>query len=312
MNDNGPSSSSNSASSDGESSSSFLEWLKRLFSTRNGDASLRESLEEVIGEHDSTLEGADAEQRALLLNTLAFAEKRIDDIMVPRADIEAVEMTTALPDLVQTFCHAAVSRMPVYRGKLDDVVAMVHIKDVFRAMAGCELPDSVGPAKSDITLEDIKRPILFVPPSMRLPDLLLKMRATRIHIAVVVDEYGGTDGLVTIEDLVEQIVGDIEDEHDLDEDDEFRAMDDNLFEAGARLEIVEVEEHLGMKLLTNEQLEDIDTVGGLVVALAGRVPQEGEVVEHQDLGLSFRVLDADPRRLRKIEIRIEDTAGDET
>lgn len=293
---------SSSGTSDEESSSSLFDWLKNLFSARNGESSLRESLEEVIGEHDDTLEGVDAEQRALLLNTLAFAEKRIDDIMIPRADIEAVEISTTLPELVQTFCSAAVSRMPVYRDTLDEVVAMIHIKDVFRAIAGFE---RAGASDQSLSLDDIKRPILFVPPSMRLPDLLLKMRATRIHLAVVVDEYGGTDGLVTIEDLVEQIVGEIEDEHDLDEDDEFNSLDETTSEAGARLEIDELEDHLDRELLTNEQLEDIDTVGGLVVALAGRVPQEGEVVHHPDAGISFKVLDADPRRLRKVRIEVD-------
>ncbi|MEX1147067.1 MAG: hemolysin family protein, partial [Sphingomonadales bacterium] len=259
--------------------------------------------------HDGGLEGVGAEQRALLLNTLAFAEMRVDDIMIPRADIEAVEIETALPDLVQTFCNAAVSRMPVYRGTLDEVVAMVHIKDVFRAVTGCE--PAPGQAARPVTLDAIKRPILFVPPSMRLPDLLVKMRATRLHLALVVDEYGGTDGLVTIEDLVEQIVGDIEDEHDLEEDDELRTIDEHTFEAGARIEVSELEALFGEPLLTSENLEDIDTVGGLVVALAGRVPKTGEVVHHDRVGLSFKVLEADPRRLRKIQIRIEGGPGDD-
>lgn len=318
MNDNDSSSASSSTASDGDGSSSLFTWLKRIFSARNGETSLRESLEEVIGEHDDgALEGVGAEQRALLLNTLAFAEMRVDDIMIPRADIESVEIETALPDLVQTFCNAAVSRMPVYRGTLDEVVAMVHIKDVFRAVAGCEDPgsDAAGTgqenARTPLTIDDIKRPILFVPPSMRLPDLLMKMRATRLHLAVVVDEYGGTDGLVTIEDLVEQIVGDIEDEHDLEEDDEIKIIDDRTYEAGARYEVSELEDLLGETLLSTENLEDIDTVGGLVVALAGRVPQKGEVVYHDDVGLSFKVLDADPRRLRRIQIRIEPGQGDD-
>ncbi|RMF12528.1 MAG: HlyC/CorC family transporter [Alphaproteobacteria bacterium] len=300
MNDNSPASSSTTG--DGESSSSLLTWLKRIFSGRNGEGSLRESLEEVIGEHESAFRDIGAEQRALLLNTLAFAEKRVDDIMIPRADIVAVEIDTAMPELVKTFCNAAVSRMPVYRGTLDDVLAMVHIKDVFRAVAGCESPEG---GAASVTLEDIKRPVLFVPPSMRLPDLLVKMRATRLHLAVVVDEYGGTDGLVTIEDLVEQIVGEIEDEHDLEEDTELRTIDENTFEAGARLEVAELEQVVGVPLLTSEHLADIDTVGGLVVALAGRVPHKGEVVHHDAVGLSFKVLDADPRRLRKILIRID-------
>ncbi len=307
MNNNNASSSSTAG--DGDSSSSLFAWLKRIFFARNGEGSLRESLEEVIGEHESAFRDIDVEQRELLLNTLAFAEKRVDDIMIPRADIEAVEIETAMPDLVETFCNAAVSRMPVYRGSLDDVVAMVHIKDVFRAVAGCEQKADTG--KPPVTIDDIKRPILFVPPSMRLPDLLVKMRATRLHLAVVVDEYGGTDGLVTIEDLVEQIVGEIEDEHDLEEDAELKAIDDNSFEAGARLEIDELEDVIGEKLLTSENLADIDTVGGLVVALAGRVPHKGEVVYHDAVGLSFKVLDADPRRLRKVLIRIEGGRGDD-
>lgn len=286
---------------------SIISRLKRLFSGRSGEGSLRESIEEVLEEHagegDAEL---GREEHALLMKTLAFADLRVEDIMVPRADIIAVEAETPLVDLVKSFADAEVSRMPVYRGALDDVSGMVHIKDVFRVLAA---RDENGAAAngSEESLVDIQRPILFVPSSMRLPNLLVKMRATRIHMAVVVDEYGGTDGIVTIEDLVEQIVGDIEDEHDTDEEenDGLTPIDSNTYEAGARLDVDDLERALDRKLRTSEELEEVDSVGGLVTAIAGRVPQKGEIIRNGS-GLSFEVLDADPRRLKKLRVRIEE------
>lgn len=282
---------------------SIITRLKRLFSGRSGEGSLRESIAEVLEEHAG---GGDEElgreEHALLMKTLAFADLRVEDIMVPRADIIAVELETPLEDLVRSFAEAEVSRMPVYRGALDDVTGMVHIKDVFRVLAARR---ENGAAGGEEGLVDIQRPILFVPSSMRLPNLLVKMRATRIHMAVVVDEYGGTDGIVTIEDLVEQIVGDIEDEHDTDdeENDGLTEIDSCTFEAGARLDVEDLEQALDRKLRTSEELEEVDSVGGLVTAIAGRVPQKGEIIQNGS-GLTFEVLDADPRRLKKLRVRI--------
>lgn len=300
-----------SAGKDGDPSSLFAR-LKRLFTGRGNEGSLRESLEEVLDEH--VAEGDErlgVEERSLLLNTLSFAEMRVDDIMVPRADIIAVEEHMPFRALVHAFTEAEVSRMPVYRGALDDVVAMVHVKDVFRIVAGARGPNGRLRSFKDVKIAEIQREILFVPASMRLADLLVKMRATRIHMAAVIDEYGGTEGIVTIEDLVEQIVGEIEDEHDIEEpegNDTLTAIDATTYEAGARLSIEDLERALGRRLGSDDH-EDVDSVGGLVVSLVGRVPQRGEVIAHQ-AGLLFEVLDADPRRLKKVRISLSESPVD--
>lgn len=307
-----PSPSQPAAAKDGEPPS-IISRLMRLFSGRSGEGSLRESIEEVLEEHAG--EGDQdlgAEEHELLMKTLAFADLRVEDIMVPRADIIAADAATSFADLVQCFAEAEVSRMPIYRGSLDEVIFMVHIKDLFRVLAESRVQDGLPDSGAAVQLADIQRPILFVPPSMRLPNLLLKMRATRIHMAVVVDEYGGTDGVVTIEDLVEQIVGDIEDEHDTDgpDTDMLTAIDACTYEAGARLDVEDLEKALDRKLRTSEELEDVDSVGGLVTAIAGRVPQKGEIVQNGH-GLSFEVLEADPRRLKKLRVRVEESIADD-
>jgi CBS domain containing-hemolysin-like protein len=226
--------------------------------------------------------------------------------MVPRADIIAVEEQTSLDDLVAMFHEAQHSRLPVYRQTLDHPLGMVHIKDLISLAA----PPSSG-AKRPSSITDIIREVLFVPGSMLATDLLVKMQTTRIHLALVIDEYGGTDGLISIEDLVEQIVGDIEDEHDTDEAATLTARKDGGFDASARAPLEEVEEALGLKLANPEEASEIDTLAGLVFQLVGRVPQRGEVIRHP-AGVEFEVVEADPRRLRKLRIhRIATAASDE-
>ena len=283
-------------------SPSIVDRLKRLFGGRS-EASLRESLEEVLVEHADDAAALGQEERSLLFNALEFADSRVEDIMVPRADILAVEAETSFEALVAAFAEAEVSRMPIYRGTLDDVVAMVHVKDVFRLLAQRMAEKGAADADMEFRLSDIQRPILFVPPSMRLTHLLLKMRLTRIHMAVVVDEYGGTDGIVTIEDLVEEIVGEIEDEHDTDEDDTLRAIDAHTFEAGGRLDLEDLEKALDIKLRNDDDTAGVDTVGGLISTLAGRVPKAGDSFTLEN-GVRFDVLEADPRRLRRVRIRV--------
>lgn len=286
-----------------------FEWLRKIFSGRNGLSSLRESLEEVIEEHEHDQAEFSAEERSMLLNTLRFAELRIDDVMVPRADIVAVEAETPLDEVVATFAEASVSRMPVYRGSLDEVIAMVHLKDLFKLLVTLSDKDRQAQAGKPF-LTRIQRPILFVPPSMRLPDVLVKMRSKRIHMALVVDEYGGTDGLVTIEDLVEQIVGEIEDEHDIQEQEMLITLPDGSFEVDARFSLKEFEDKLGRSLASEDLEEEVDSVGGLMTAIAGRVPQKGETVEIAS-GYVFEVLDADPRRLKRMRIRLITPAAHE-
>ncbi|MDG1707679.1 MAG: transporter associated domain-containing protein, partial [Emcibacteraceae bacterium] len=198
-----------------------------------------------------------------------------------------------LEEMMQVFVNASTSRLPVFRETLDEVIAMIHIKDAFRGFAGNKDKDTLPTVKS------IQRPILFVPPSMKLIDLLTKMQRTRIHMALVVDEYGGTDGLLTIEDLVEQIVGDIEDEHDIAGGVLMRELPDGNLHVDARLPITELEDLLGLDFLNDDQDDDVDTLGGLVFTLAGHIPKKGDVIEHAN-GIRFEIIEGDTRHIKFI------------
>ena len=279
-------------------SGGFLRAVREFFGAKSSDVSLRESLEEAIEEHeeDTNKVTLGDKEREMLFNVLEYGELRVDDVMVPRGDIVAVPNEVSFQDLVKVFAEAAHSRMPVFRETLDDVIGMVHVKDMLRLLA-----DGIDPAQ--FKLASIQRPVLYVPASMRVIDLLAKMRQSRTHMAVVVDEYGGTDGLVTVEDMVEEIVGEIEDEHDAVEDPELVTLQDGGYDADARLDIEDLEETVGIDLTPEERAEDVDTLGGLVFLLADRVPDIGEIIAH-DTGHKFEVLDADPRRIRRIRIHL--------
>lgn len=284
---------------------------------------LRDTLEETLRGEDQTGTAFSAAEREMLLRLLQFGTLRVDDVMVPRADITAIEESAPLSELLRLFDTSGVSRIPIFQDTLDDPRGMVHIKDLmgYLTRSGAPAPDPAAapedtaiPAgdrpridlakaelSTSISAAQLRRRVLYVPPSMPAVNLLLRMQTTRIHMALVVDEYGGTDGLVTIEDLVEQVVGEIEDEHDVAEaaniiDDPKQGM-----LAQARTPIDELEQHLGVKLLKNGEEEDIDTLGGLVFTLVGRVPARGEVVRHES-GIEFEVLDADPRRVKRVRI----------
>jgi len=235
-------------------------------------------------------------RREMIERVIAFDEKRVEDVMAPRADIVAVDIDTPLDELIRAFAEAGHSRMPIYRRDLDDPQGMAHLKDVIELIAEPEKAKAI----SEPILKAIRREVLYVPPSMRVTDLLLRMQASRIHMALVIDEYGGTDGLVTIEDLVEEIVGDINDEHDDEEAPTITPHPSGGWEADARVELEEIAEATRVMLVTED--DEVDTLGGLVFALAGRVPQRGEVLSHPS-GLDFEVMEADPRKLRKIRIR---------
>ena len=250
----------------------------------------------------------------MLKNVLSFHRIRVEDVMVPRADIVAVAADTNLGELLSLFRTAGHSRLPVYGETLDDPKGMVHIRDFldFIAMradggapeAGAEAPlPSLGQIDLSMPLSsaNILRPVLFVPRSMPAIDLLVRMQATRTHMALVIDEYGGTDGLVSIEDLVEMVVGDIEDEHDEDATLTIVPAADGTYIADARASLDEVKEVLGLDLTEEEGAEDIDTIGGFIVTLAGRVPSRSEVIEGPS-GLEFEVLDADPRRVKRLRV----------
>lgn len=256
-----------------------------------GAESVREALEELIEDREDAEIPINEHERQLLGNILHLRDVTAYDVMVPRADIVAVEARTSLEALIALFIECNHSRLPVYRRSLDDVIGMVHIKDLLEVM---------GQGKP-YNLPRLARRVQFVAPSMRVTDLLLEMRLRRSHLALVVDEYGGIDGLVTIEDLVEQIVGEIEDEHDQDEEPELMVREDGAVDADGRTPIVEFEERMGA-VLTDEEREEVETLGGLVSFVAGRVPSRGELITHS-AGLEFEVLDADPRRVKRVRVR---------
>jgi CBS domain containing-hemolysin-like protein len=274
-----------------ESKGLFSRLRDRLRS-RDAEAMLRDTIEEIIEEREAPLAPIGAQERTLIANVFKLRELTAYDVMVPRADIVAVANDVTLAHLMRIANREAHSRLPVYRESLDDVVGMVHVKDLL----------SYWGRETDFKLEDVLRKVLFVAPSMRVLDLLLEMRKTRLHMALVVDEYGGVDGLVTIEDVVEEIVGEIEDEHDVDEGPRLVAQYDGSYLADARLPIDEFEKRFGPVLAQEEREADIDTLGGLVVAQAGYLPARGEIITHHS-GYEFEVLEADPRRLKRLRVR---------
>jgi CBS domain containing-hemolysin-like protein len=254
---------------------------------------LRDALEDLITEAEE--EGATAfseEERELVRNALSFGELRVDDVMVPRADIQGVEVGSPLREVIRTMQAAGHSRLLVYRENLDDVLGIVHIKDLLVFWGDGE----------SFALEQVMRPVLAVPPSMRVLDLLLEMRVARNRMAVVVDEFGGTDGLVTIEDLVEQLVGEVHDVHEPTEQPQLSENPDGTIDADGRVDLEELEDRLGFPLLDEEERDEADTLGGLIFTLVDRVPARGEIVPHPS-GLEFEVLDADPRRIKRVRIR---------
>jgi CBS domain containing-hemolysin-like protein len=228
----------------------------------------------------------------------AFKSMRVADVMTPRADIVAVELTTSFKDLLAEFIEAEHSRMPIYRETLDDPIGVVHVKDVFKLVVN----EAKRPGPDEMVLKKLKRAFLAVPPSMPAAALLAKMQASRTHMAMVIDEFGGVDGLVTLEDLIEAVVGEIDDEHDETAEALVLAKPGGVFEVDGRADLEDLEEALGQSLVIEDLEEDIDTVGGLVGALAGRVPQRGEVISH-DGGFDFEVMDADPRRVKRLRVR---------
>jgi CBS domain containing-hemolysin-like protein len=274
--------------------------LQRLTAFIRGDghaAQIRESLEEVIEESERNNAQLSAPERRMLTNLLKFGDLRVKDVMTPRADIVAVDEDMSLADFVKLIGDVQHSRLPIFRETLDMPTGVVHIKDVLHHME----PQDDGSFRWKAgAIAQAKRELLFVPPSMPVLDLLLKMQAAHTHLALVIDEYGGTDGLVTIEDIIEEIVGDIADEHDEDEQ-QVRKIEDGVFIADARVDLDDLHEQTGLELAPEDPEQDVDTLGGLVVALLGRVPQRGEIVTHP--GYEFEILEADPRRVKRLRIR---------
>ena len=290
------------ASQSDESSESLITKIVsrvQLILSPRGDASLRESLEGVLEEHEGGETSLSSQERLMLSNILSFNELRVDDVMVPRADILAVDEDQSLREVLKAFSDAGHSRLPVYRETLDDPRGMYHIKDVIKLLV--EDTDLSAPEEK-AALQKSRRQLLYVPASMPALDLLIKMQTTHNHLALVIDEYGGTDGLVSIEDLVQEIVGEMEDSPDDAASPALVPLNGGGYDADARVAIEDFEEEVRVDLLPDERDEDLDTLGGLVVSLVGRVPQRGEIIVHSS-GLEFEVLDADPRRLKRLRVR---------
>lgn len=265
-------------------------WWRRLFGSRNAENSVREAIEVLIEEPGLESAAINADESVLIANILKLHNVTAEDVMVPRVDIIAIDETAELHAVADLMSEAAHSRLPVYQEQLDEVVGFVHMKDVLAALR----------AAPHQQVRELKREILFAAPSIRVLDLLLEMRAQRTHMAIVVDEFGGVDGLVTIEDLVEEIVGEIEDEHDEEGPNLSRNPDGSIL-ADARAEIEELEEQIGA-FVTGEEREEYDTLGGVVFSIIDRVPRRSEVVTHAS-GVEFEVVDADPRRIKRLRVR---------
>ena len=300
----------------GQEGSFLFSWLFNLFGNRRNGASIREDLADALSEEEAVGAAFSPEERAMLTSILRLQDIKVADIMVPRADIIAVEQDITLDELLKLFDESGHSRMPVYDDTLDDPRGMVHIRDVVAyltkasSLSKAELAKRKRKPASSLDLRKVKlnkpisglklvREVLFVPPSMPANELMARMQADRMQIALVIDEYGGTDGLVTLEDIVEEIVGEIEDEHD-DEDEYIQDKGDGTLVCDAKAELDEIRVILGPDFEFGEHEEDVDTLGGLIFDILGRIPVRGEVTLKN--GFEFRVLDADPRRIRRIEV----------
>ena len=266
---------------------------KNIFRKKSSNNSLKQSIETVLDSDLKDAEGISKHERLMLLNILKINDIRSSDIMIPRADIGAVEADDSFEKVLEVFIKEAHSRVPVYEKNLDNIIGMVHIKD---------LVNFQNQKKSETNfLRDLKRDILEIPPSMPVLDLLLKMQMTRLHMGIVIDEYGCTDGLITIEDVIEEIIGEIEDEHDEKNLPMLIKSSANTYEASARVSIDELQNVTNIEYIVSNENEDIDTLGGLIFSIAGRVPQRGEIIEH-DSGTTFEIRDADPMKIKSVKV----------
>ena len=307
----GDSFSGSRTATDDDNDGRIWQRLKTMFFGRDHEPTLREQLEEAIAEHEEDSDDNDqsdndgdltAVERTMLRNLLHFSEHRVDDVMVPRSDIVAIDESAGFADCIAAFAEHGHSRLPVYRETLDSIIGMIHIKDVFAVLASGEQPPE--------SLEAFIRQPRFVPQNMSVLALLDEMRRTRTHLAIVLDEYSGTEGLVTIEDLVEEIVGEIEDEHDEEPEAMFAQLSPVMWEADARAELDDLAEAIDPKL--SEVEEDVDTLGGLAFVIAGQVPDVGQMLTHEASGWKLEILEADEKRVTRIRLFAPSPAPDET
>jgi CBS domain containing-hemolysin-like protein len=276
-----------------EGGSRLWRGMRSLIFGEDSEQTLRDEIEEAIDEaEDARPVAGDLSpiERQMLRNLLHFGERTAGDICVTRGQMIAIPSTLSFDDLVRAFADAEHSRLPVFGESLDEVIGMIHIKDVFAAS---------NDASRDRSIRSLMREPLFIPESMGVLDLLARMRAQRVHLAIVVDEFGGTEGLVTIEDVVEEIVGDIEDEHDIEEAGMLTLLDDGVWEADARIELEELAKTVDARLVWEE--DEVDTLGGLVFLLAGHIPARGECVEHPS-GWRLEAVDSDPRKILRVRL----------
>ena len=276
---------------------SFISKIKSFFSGSNKE-NIKDVLEDIIEDNGNSVESIDDGTKKIFKNIIQLNEKCIEDVMIPRADIDSVSSSIKINQLITFINKTKHSRIPVYEDNLDKVIGMVHIRDLFEKI------NKSTKVKRDIKISrSMIRKILFSSPSMRILDLLLKMRSEQIHMSIVVDEFGGTNGLVTIEDLVEEIVGEIKDEHDFEEIDIIKKISKKTYEVSARLAVDEFEKKLGIYFESVDK-EDIDTVGGLVFNLIGKIPSRGQVISHKS-GLEFTILDADTRKIKRLLVNVK-------
>ena len=300
-----------SRSGEGDSTPALWRKVRSLFRGSDHDQSLRAQIEEAIEEHEGEDRNADEAsgdllplERQMMRNLLHFSEHDADDVAIPRGEIVAVPDDASFADLVAAFADHGHSRLPIYHESLDEVIGMVHIKDVFPIVAQMALAGVPAPA----SWANLMRQPLFVPQARGALDVLGDMRSSRMHLAIVIDEYSGTDGIITIEDLVEEIVGEIEDEHDDAPVDLIRQVDEHTWEADARAELDDVGKRVDPRLAIVD--EDVDTLGGLAVVLAGEVPPVGRIIDH-DSGWRIEVTDGDDRRLTRLRLHAPQIPGAE-
>ena len=267
--------------------------FKKFFKKNTENNNLKQSIETVLDNDLKGTEGISKHERLMLLNILKIDGIRSSDIMIPRADIGAVELNDSFEKVLEVFIKEAHSRVPIYEKNLDNIIGMIHIKD---------LVNYQNQKKTETNfLQNLKREILEIPPSMPVLDLLLKMQLTRLHMGIVIDEYGCTDGLVTIEDVIEEITGEIEDEHDEKNLPMLIKSSLNTFEASARIEIDELQKVTNVEFLNSYDNDDVDTLGGLIFSITGRVPQRGEIIKHSS-GTTFEIKDADPMKIKSVKV----------
>ena len=265
--------------------------IKKVNFLNNNNQSLRDSIKDVIDEKSQTEShnvDLSKKEKSILNNILSINKLKVDDVMIPRASIIAIQQSYSFEEITNIIDKESHSRMPVYRKDLDDILGMVHIKDIIK-FSGSE--------SINFNIKNVLREILFVPPTMPVMSLLLKMQATKLHMALVIDEHGGTDGLITIEDVIEEIVGEIEDEHDKDDNFNFKKISSNTFEAKAEMTIDEFNKETKF----NISIDEVDTLGGYIFSKINRVPFTGEVINIDNL-YQFEIIDADPRKIKKIKI----------